>query len=282
MKGDIKPLFPYAGGKRSSLPMIAPYLQRTATYVEPFFGAGAVFCYMVNMSRAKNFVINDIRSEITDIYRAVRDNANEMISESQCLVSEYIAKDAGGREALYYEVRDSWNRCGSPAKALFLLNTNFGGLFMVNKHTGVYNTASGHSRFDNRKMLSIDADNILGWSKALNATEIITGSYINAKIPDNDTIIFCDPPYRNTGFGYELEFSEQDQIGCFNWCNNKAMSKHVSVILTNNDTGNFFSNLAVGAPVKTLKYDISYSGGEATKSSEMVMVWNEKKSHLIK
>ena len=282
MKGDIKPLFLYAGGKRRSLPSIAPYLQRTTTYVEPFFGAGAVFCYIVNLSRAKHYIINDIRPEIMDIYRGIRDDVQSVLTEYQQLVLEYVGRSSGGRELQYYKVRDEWKKQPSPAKSIFIFNTNYRGIYMVDSKTGVYNASSGHYIFENKNTLKFDKKNIIGWSRALSDAEILTGTYENIMVPENDALVFCDPPYRDTGFKYQLEFSDLDQIKCFNWCNAIAKTKTVSVILTNNDCGQFFSNLAKGAPVKILNYDISYSGGEATKSTEMVMVWNQKKSHLLK
>ena len=68
MTSFLKPLFPYAGGKQKSLKYIAEYLKPTGTYVEPFFGGGAVYCHMYNRRLAKRYVINDRRADIIGIY----------------------------------------------------------------------------------------------------------------------------------------------------------------------------------------------------------------------
>ena len=281
MKDDLKPLYPYAGGKRNSLPELKPYLQRTTLYVEPFFGAGAVFCYMVNMSRAKRYIINDIRRELIDIYVGLQNNPEDVVAEANDLNGRYSGKSVGQLETLYYEIRDAWAKERTAAKSLFLFNTNFGGMFQIDSKRGTYNTGSGHTASGAQNKTPINIDQLWLWHRALQVTEIYSGDYSKIQLPAEDTILFCDPPYYETGFGYDVDFSEKDQLRCFNWCDGLAQDQRVSVLFTNNDANDFFTNLAGGKPVEIYHYPIAYSAGRNNTQEEMLMVWNPKPSHLL-
>ncbi len=282
MSSDLKPLFKWAGGKRNSLPEIAPYLQKTSVYVEPFFGGGAVFCYMANMKRAKRYIINDIRKELIEIYLSIRDGAQDFVAEGLELNKAYAGRSVGQLESLYYDVRDEWSKSSSPVKLLFLLNTNFGGVYQVDAITKSYNTSSGHSASGAMKKIPIQIDQIWLWHHALQNADIFLGDFAETPVPNDDAIIFCDPPYYETGVDYESSFTAKDQIRCFNWCDRLANDERASVIFTNNDANNFFSNLGGGKKVEIHHYPISYSAGRANSTQEeMLMVWNPKRSHLL-
>lgn len=95
---DLKPLYPYPGGKRGYIENISPYLQLTDTYVEPFFGGGAVFCFMYNLGRAKQFIINDAQSELMKIYRDIQSNPHPIIDEFIDLRSAWVGSSISGKK----------------------------------------------------------------------------------------------------------------------------------------------------------------------------------------
>ena len=68
-----KPLFIWAVGKNKMLNILYSYLvspleMSIKSYVEPFFGGGAMFIHMVKTHRLENVWINDINADIISIY----------------------------------------------------------------------------------------------------------------------------------------------------------------------------------------------------------------------
>ena len=60
------------------------------TFVEPFFGGGAMTCWMSKNRPDKSFVINDVKDEIIGIYRAIKDDLNTFIDKLKSLEDEYL------------------------------------------------------------------------------------------------------------------------------------------------------------------------------------------------
>lgn len=54
---------------------IFPYNYEKATYLEPYFGTGAVF---FNKKRSKIETINDINDDIVNLFKVIRDNSKEL------------------------------------------------------------------------------------------------------------------------------------------------------------------------------------------------------------
>jgi DNA adenine methylase len=73
----MKPLYIWAGGKNKMIPKYQAQpgipLSGYDTYVEPFFGGGAMMIHVYeNNPTVKRFVMNDINPEIVGIYRAIK------------------------------------------------------------------------------------------------------------------------------------------------------------------------------------------------------------------
>ena len=52
------------------------------TYVEPFFGGGAMMIHIYeNNPTVNHFVLNDINPEIVGLYYAIRDDIEEFVAE---------------------------------------------------------------------------------------------------------------------------------------------------------------------------------------------------------
>lgn len=73
-------LFPYIGGKKVLRPHIVPMIPGDiSTYVEPFFGGGAV--YFAREKWAPCEVINDINDDIINLYRVVKQYGEKFARE---------------------------------------------------------------------------------------------------------------------------------------------------------------------------------------------------------
>jgi len=73
-----KPFFPWIGGKRRLIKHILPLFPEHTTYVEPFCGGAALF-FAKPPSEAE--VINDINSELVNLYRVVKNHLDELVRQ---------------------------------------------------------------------------------------------------------------------------------------------------------------------------------------------------------
>ena len=94
----MKPLYIWAGGKNK---MIPKYLESPgiptadySTYVEPFFGGGAMMIWVKeNCPDVTRFVLNDVKDEIVGIYTAIKTDLDPFIARMDSLSSKYLPLD---------------------------------------------------------------------------------------------------------------------------------------------------------------------------------------------
>lgn len=145
----IAPIVKWAGGKRQLIPDITARMPAAYTgYVEPFFGGGAVL-FSVLPERA---VINDINSELMNVYRVVRDNTDELIAalKQHENTSEYFyAMRALDRDPAY----ESMSPVEKASRFIYLNKTCYNGLFRVNR-SGHFNAPFG--RYKNPNIVNED------------------------------------------------------------------------------------------------------------------------------
>ena len=76
----MKPIIKWCGGKGANIPYIRELLPKSFnTYYEPFAGSLAV-CLDLNPA---NFTINDINSELINVYTQIRDNVEDVMKSIQ-------------------------------------------------------------------------------------------------------------------------------------------------------------------------------------------------------
>ncbi len=178
------PILKWAGGKTQLLDQLLPRIQPAyGSYVEPFFGGGALFFNL----RPGSSVIADINPELINLYQAVADNVEFVIGH----LAQYR-----NQEKVFYQVRAQDWTCMSPAEAaartIYLNRTCFNGLYRVNKR-GQFNVPYG--RYRNPKIL--DAGSLRSASALLSKTKILCADYktvLGQHVSSGD-LVFLDPPY---------------------------------------------------------------------------------------
>ena len=92
-----KPLFIWAGGKnkmlkhyKSILPSLLDWENKIDSYVEPFFGGGAMFIYIMETYKPKDVYINDINPDIMSVYECIKNNYDEFLKRVEELEKEYL------------------------------------------------------------------------------------------------------------------------------------------------------------------------------------------------
>lgn len=86
----VKPVLKWVGGKRQLLNEILPLIDNNCTtYVEPFIGGGAV-CFETQF---QNVIINDYNEELINLYKVIKNNQEELISELKQDMMKIIKKN---------------------------------------------------------------------------------------------------------------------------------------------------------------------------------------------
>ena len=186
----VAPVVKWVGGKRQLLDDLTPlFPKRVASYCEPFLGGGAVLC----MLQPNIAYVNDINSELIQMYEVIRDNVDELI----------IALGEHPNEAdHFYSVRD-WDRdkeqyrrltkVQRAARIIYLNKTCYNGLFRVN-NAGEFNTPYGHYKNPN----IVNAPTLKAVSAYFQKAQVAFSSVDYAQVLANvakGTFVYLDPPY---------------------------------------------------------------------------------------
>ena len=92
---QAKPFLKWAGGKTQLLNEIEKKLpkdfsENNYTFIEPFIGGGAVMFWILNKySNIKNVIINDINTDLTNCYKTIKSDVNNLIKILSRMENEY-------------------------------------------------------------------------------------------------------------------------------------------------------------------------------------------------
>jgi DNA adenine methylase len=140
----VAPVVKWAGGKRQVIDQITKYVPDYSIYYEPFLGGGAVLFAL----QPEEAVVNDINSELINLYKVIKDNVEELIEE---------LKQHRNEKDYYYKIReldrnkDKYGKLTPVQRAsriIYLNKTCYNGLFRVNK-AGEFNTPFGNYKNPN-------------------------------------------------------------------------------------------------------------------------------------
>ena len=209
MRGaQVRPLLKWVGGKRQLLPALRRFYPREfGTYIEPFFGSGAVFFDLWAQGRLARHpvVLIDSNPDLIGCYEVVRDQPAAVADHLDAL-AEAHARD--GR-AHYYQVRDT---CFNPERArrrspegriaytpalaamlIYLNRTGFNGLFRVNAR-GAFNVPAG--RYDRPRIAERPRLHQVAEALGSTAVSLRWGSFMEANsVASRGDFLYIDPPY---------------------------------------------------------------------------------------
>lgn len=205
---SVKPLLKWAGGKRQLLPELRRfYPARFKTYVEPFFGSGAVFFDLQRSGALEghDVVLIDSNADLIGCYQQVRDHPDTVAD----VLERLEVRHAQDGQAHYYKVRDTrfnperesrrdaqGNIVYTPelaAMLIYLNRTGFNGLFRVNAN-GAFNVPVG--RYERPRIA--DRGRLRSVSAVLSRERVrlIWGSFTEAEAHAGPgDFVYFDPPY---------------------------------------------------------------------------------------
>lgn len=230
------PVVKWVGGKRQLLSSLTPLLpDRFTTYCEPFLGGGA----MLFWQQPKKAIVNDINSDLIQMYQVIRDDVENLILELEKYKNE---------AECFYKVRD-WDRdkvkygglsdVAKASRIIFLNKTCYNGLFRVN-NAGEFNTPFGHYKNPN----IVNTPTLRAVSKYFKENDITfhccNYTEILAEL-SHDTFVYLDPPYDPVSdtanfTGYSRGgFSKEDQIQLRECCDDLTR-RGINFMLSNSAT----------------------------------------------
>ena len=196
----------YRGGKLKEIPYFRKYIpSEYDTYIEPFFGGGAVF-FDLEPSKA---IVNDINSDLILFYREIQNNYFEVHSQLEALAKIYernqqqYNKEKSNEpnshiinlnEELYYHIRDMFNgkveKEYLPSVIYYFINkTAYSGMIRYNSQ-GEYNVPFGRYKHFNVEKITEEHHSLL------QNTRIYNDDYIRIfNMSGVNDFMFLDPPY---------------------------------------------------------------------------------------
>ena len=274
----MKPVIKWVGGKTQLLKelkeIIIPALKEDSYYYEPFCGGAALALDLEH----KNTILNDLNSELINMYKVIRDNSEELIAELKCFQNSHNAE-------FYYHIRNldrtdalsKMNAIVKAARTIYLNKTCFNGLYRVNSK-GQFNSPIGRTSSGKTPDI-VQEDLIREMSKFLKTVQFHNGDYkdclVTAKAED---VVFFDPPYdqdesiSSEGFvGYQKEGWTRKDLEELKIVCDELSIKGVKVVLTNNDT-EFVRKLFTGYNFREVEVKRSINrDGNKRKGKELII-----------
>lgn len=189
-----RPFLKWAGGKQQLLPRLLEAMPaRFERYFEPFVGGGALFFALTQVRQPLQAFLGDANPDLVATYEVVRDDVTVLMERLGTLESDYLGRDADGRAALFYELRESrpGSKADLAARFIFLNKTCYNGLYRVNSR-GLFNVP--HGRYREPRIL--DAEVLTAASAALASAELscadVEATCASARAGD---FVYFDPPF---------------------------------------------------------------------------------------
>lgn len=259
----------WAGGKYGLIDEINRALPQSKRLIEPFVGAGSVFLN----SDFDEYLLNDVNSDLINLYRLLQTNPEEYLVESRKLFdSKYNDKER------YYDIRAQFNAStDSFERSIFFLYMNrhgYNGLCRYNLKGG-YNVPFGRYKkpyFPEKELLFFA-------EKAQRATFTNLCFRETFKAAQHSDVIYCDPPYAPlsptasftsySGQGFKLR--DQEDLASLA---EKLSHSGIPVLISNHDldlTRRLYKNAEL-EEIK-VKRTISQKAGKRKKVSELLALY---------
>lgn len=248
-----KPFIKWVGGKGQLLSQLEANVptelhDEEFAYIEPFVGGGAMLFFMLqNFVNIKRVVINDINKNLTDAYKAIKEEPEGLVYRLKHIEQQYKAiADEEKQRAYYLEIRRRFNeeqlyRIDKTALLIFLNRTCFNGLYRENTK-GFFNVPFGRyskPTICNEEVIYADSELLNHYDvQILNGDFKETANHIDAF---GLNFFYFDPPYRplseTSSFKSYVkeEFNDDSQRDLADFCRALSTKDNVRWMLSNSD-----------------------------------------------
>jgi len=189
----MKPVIKWLGGKRALVERIEKALEGpcVGTYLEPFFGGGAVFFDLADRGLIRTAILSDSNPDLISFYKVLQHSPHDVLTELGKLPHDEAWKEQ------YDWQRDVFNgrRRHDARKAALLLwlnRTCFNGVWRVNRK-GDFNVPKGSYRVPSFPT----GEELLRASQLLGRAQVRCSSFVSTLSMSRDPTdkIYADPPY---------------------------------------------------------------------------------------
>lgn len=212
---SLTPVYKWTGGKRRELETLKPFYPKFVTsgeaytFVEPFFGGGAAYWDLNNISG--NNIINEYDPELVNFLNIMKTQHPKFVKELKTVEELFKTGTYEEKQNKYYYWRNLDRNNGltklsnidRAIRFYILAKLAFSGMRRFNKN-GEFNVPMGNYKNFNPG-LAFSKEHI----SLLKNTKIMCGDYSQALPDTENTFIFLDPPYTRV-FN---EYSEGNSFG---------------------------------------------------------------------
>ena len=199
----------YYGGKQNMLSHILPIIPEHHTYIEPFFGGGAVF-FAKEPSKAE--VINDINSSIVNFYKVLKYDFENLQSK----IDETFHSRAQHKEAQYiYEDPTSLEKDNIANAWAVWVQTNMSFSCMIGAGFGYDRRGKVSLKISNKK-------NRFTEDLKTRLKRVTIENYDVLKVikayDSPDAFFYLDPPYVSANQGHYAGYTHENFIDLLDAC----------------------------------------------------------------
>lgn len=279
----MDPIFKWTGGKRKEIKIFGNYYpefvknKKDYTYIEPFFGGGAVYWDLEN---SKN-IINDVDFDLINFLKVVKINHKElsdMIEEIELKIDEITNKEKNdeidykeakilrGEFYYYWRNKDRKNglnklsRLDRAFRFYFVTQWAFNGMRRFNS-SGEFNIPYGNYKTFKKSFNDKHIDLLIN-------TEIFNGDYKKIMLDNDkdDVFIYLDPPYTRDfkEYSHGNVFDDESQVELSNTFKSIKNGKVMLIINKDDFTTSLYKNY-----IKH-EYDLKYATNIKNRYSNVV------------
>jgi DNA adenine methylase len=208
----LKTPITYYGGKQNMLREILPKIPEHHTYIEPFFGGGAV---LFGKSPSKAEVINDINHRLITFYKVLKydfDALKELVDETQH--SRFQHKEAG-------KIYESPTLTAEGEQDDLLLawavwvQTNMSFSSMIGAGFGYDRNGKCALKLHNKKNLFTEAYKLRMKKVTIECYDVLK---VIKAYDSPDAFFYLDPPYVSANQGHYSGYTKEDFIKLLDAC----------------------------------------------------------------
>ena len=191
------------GNKQRIAKDIQVYFPQHKIYCEPFFGAGGMF---FNKPKAKHNIVNDIDSEVFNLYQVVLNHKDELMELYK--ITPY-----------HSDLIKYWSKnqevCPLKKAMRFIYISNFS-LLGTGNQLRYGAAACGRRTTEDFKVLLNKTFDLISGVQFMNVDFRKYFNNFQIRGTEDQHFIYCDPPYLGTNDNYSHSFKEEDSNDLFN------------------------------------------------------------------
>ena len=202
----MKAIIKYPGSKWSLSKWIISYIPEHHSYLEPFFGSGAV---LFNKARSRIETVNDLDGNVVNLFDCIRRDPRRLADMIHMTPYSRDVYDRACREEPTEPFQKAYN---------FYIRMNMGHGFRTNgEAVGWKNDVQGRERAYASQDWCVLPDKIMQAAERLRGVQIENKPAVDLirRFNFQNVLIYCDPPYllqTRQREQYRHEMSEQDHV----------------------------------------------------------------------